>query len=79
MQRRGTLRSDINSILGGTNKVFFKELFTSEGINVTEADSLLNTVDAKLTDDENAFCEKAVSLEEIHKVIKLLNPRVMTV
>ena len=59
----GTLKSDTHSILGEQTR-FFKELFTSEGINVTEADSLLNTIDVKVTDDEKAFCEKAVSLEE---------------
>ena len=40
--------------------------------NVTEADSLLHSVDAKLTEDEKSLCEKDVTKEEIHKVIKLL-------
>ena len=48
---------NINSILR-EQIMCFKELFTSEGINVAAADSLLSTVDARLTDDEKNFGKK---------------------
>ena len=52
--------------------MFFKELFTSDGIDVAEVDTHLSTVDAKLTDEEREFCEKDVSTEEIFKIIQQL-------
>ena len=67
----GTLKTDIRSILR-EQTTFFKELFTSDGIDVAEADTLLSTVDAKLTDEEREFCEKDVSTEETFKIIKQL-------
>ena len=67
----GNYKNDIQSILK-EQKIFFEELFRSEGTNDAEAKSLLKCVDAKLTEDEKMFCEKDVTQEEIHKVIKLL-------
>ena len=67
----GSYKCDITSILE-EQKNFFEQLFRSEGINTTEAESLLQSVDVQLSEDEKSFCEKEVTQEEIHKVIKLL-------
>ena len=67
----GSYKGDIASILK-EQKSFFEELLKSEGTYETEANSLLQSVDARLTEDEKLFCEKDVTQEEIHKVIKLL-------
>ena len=67
----GTLKSDIHSILR-EQTTFFKELFTSEGIDVTVADTLLNAVDARITDEEKSSAKKDVTSEEIFKIIKQL-------
>ena len=69
----GTVKTDIHSILS-EQTTFFKELLTSDDINLIEANSLLNNVDAKLNDEERDFCEKDVSSEEIFKIIKQLKP-----
>ena len=69
----GTIKSDIHSILREQTN-FFKELLTSDDIDLIEVNSLLNNVDAKLNNKERDFCEKDVSSEEIFKIIKQLKP-----
>ena len=56
----GNYKNDKQSILKG-QKIFFEELFRSEGTNDAEAKSLLKCVDTKLTEDEEMFCEKDVT------------------
>ena len=67
----GTYKNDIKSILR-EQKSFFEEFFKSEGTDATEQNSLLRSVDAKLTEDEKLFFDKDVTQDEIHKIIKLL-------
>ena len=69
----GTVKTDIHSILSEQTN-FFKELLTSDDIDLIEANSLLNNVDTKLNNEERDFCEKDVSSEEIFKIIKQLKP-----
>ena len=53
-------------------KHFYKSLFTSEGTDEQEAQSLLNNVDKALNEDEKTMCDGEITEQEILDTIKLL-------
>ncbi len=67
----GNHRTDINDILK-EQKQFFQNLYSSEGVNNDAIDTLLDNVDEFLTPEEQKFCEKDVTKEELDNIVKRL-------
>ena len=67
----GSYSSNINVILK-EQKLFYNALFTSEGTDETEAQSLLNNVDKVLNEEEKQECDAEITEQEIFDTIKLL-------
>ena len=69
--RDGSYSSNILNILT-EQKHFYESLFTSEGTDEQEAQSLLNNVDKALNEDEKTMCDGEITEQEILDTIKLL-------
>ena len=67
----GTYSSNINVILN-EQKQFYKHLFTSEGSDQQESNTLLDNVDQVLNNDQKEICDADISEEEIKNAIKIL-------
>ena len=67
----GTYSSNINIILN-EQKQFYKNLFTSEGSDQQESNSLLANVDKTLNMEQRESCDANITEQEIESTIKLL-------
>ena len=67
----GTYSSNINVILN-EQKQFYKNLFTSEGSDQQESNTLLENVDQVLSNDQKEICDADISEEKIKNAIKIL-------
>ena len=67
----GTYSSNINIILN-EQKQFYKNLFTSEGSDQQESNSLPENVDKTLNMEQKESCDANITEQEIKNTIKLL-------
>ncbi len=65
----GEIKGDTQSILNEQVK-FYKKLYTSEGFDNREAQSLIENIESSLTDEQKNKCDKDITEGEIRKAIK---------
>jgi len=55
-------------------ELFYKKLFSRDGIKQECVDKVLNTVDARLSEEDRKMCDGDISIEEIEVAIKQTKP-----